>query len=99
MQTLPTAVIISRDALVESGETKQVYAVEDGKIVIHEVKIGASSDNEVQILSGVKAGDKLVRSGQTLLAKGQAVAPTEEGPAAEAAAQAAQGSQGAGGGL
>ena len=99
MQTLPTAVIISRDALVESGETKQVYAVEDGKIAIHEVTLGASSENQVQILTGVKPGDKLVRSGQTLLAKGQAVAPTEEGPAAEAAAQAAQGSQGAGGGL
>jgi multidrug efflux system membrane fusion protein len=96
LQTLANAVIISRDCLVENGETKQVYAVEDGKIAVHEVKIGASGDNDVQILSGVKPGDKLVRSGQTLLAKGQAVKPTEQGAGAEATSQAPQGVEGAG---
>ena len=51
--------------------------------------LGATSDNSVQIVSGVKPGDVLVRSGQTLLAKGQAVQATERGAGAAAAAAAA----------
>ncbi|NLO73140.1 MAG: efflux RND transporter periplasmic adaptor subunit [candidate division WS1 bacterium] len=88
LQTIPNAVIVSRDTLVESGEVKQVYAVENNKIAIREVTIGAQNGGEVQLLSGVSPGDKLVRSGQTLLAKGQDVKPTEEGEIAQAGAPA-----------
>jgi membrane fusion protein (multidrug efflux system) len=88
LRTVPDAVIVSRDTLVENGETKEVYAVVNGKIEIHEVEIGAANENQVQVLSGVTPGDVLVRSGQTLLAKGQSVKATQQG--AQAAAAAAQ---------
>lgn len=93
LQTVPDAVIVSRDTLVENGPIKQVYVVENGKVAIREVVLGAANDSSVQILSGVKPGDKLVRSGQTLLAKGQAVQPTERGAGAAAVAAATAATQ------
>ncbi len=75
LDTVPDAVIVSRDALVENGEDRLVYAVQDGKIDVHKVRIGAINGNRVQIVEGVKGGDQLVVSGQSLLAAGQSVQP------------------------
>ncbi len=73
LATILDALIVSRDALVENAEKRLVYVVEDGKIVVREVTTGAESDHQVQILSGVREGELLVVSGQSLLAAGQEV--------------------------
>ena len=75
LQTIPNAIIIPRDALVENGDQRQVYVVEAGKVAVKPVQIGAESDSHVQVVSGVQAGDQLVVSGQSLLAAGQTVQP------------------------
>ena len=86
LDTVPDAVIVSRDALVENGEKRLVFAVEDGKIAVREVKIGAQTGSQVQVVEGVKPGEQLVVSGQSLLAAGQQVVPqprTAEGVKSE----------------
>ena len=98
LDTVPDAVVVSRDSLVENGEKRLVYAVEDGKIAVRPVRVGAQSGNRVQIVEGVKTGDQLVVSGQSLLAAGQSVAPqerkseeiTSEAAAMNAASEAAK---------
>jgi HlyD family secretion protein len=77
LATVADALLVSRDALVENADQRLVYAVENGKIAVREVTIGAQSDNHVQILSGAREGDQLVVSGQSLLAAGQAVKPQQ----------------------
>jgi RND family efflux transporter MFP subunit len=79
LETIPDAIIIPRDALVENGDQREAYVVENGKIAITTVQIGAQSDSRVQAVAGVKVGDQLVISGQSLLAAGQAVKPQERG--------------------
>lgn len=81
LDTVPDAVIVSRDALVENAERRLVYAVVDGKIAVREVQIGAQSNNHVQIVAGVQPGDQLAVSGQSLLAEGQKVRPQERNSA------------------
>ncbi|HEY3396554.1 MAG TPA: efflux RND transporter periplasmic adaptor subunit [Armatimonadota bacterium] len=75
LQQLHDVVIIPRDALVESGDQRMVYVVQDGKVAVRPVEIGASSNSQVQAVSGVQPGDQLIISGQSLLAAGQAVQP------------------------
>ncbi len=79
LATVTDAIVIPRDALVESGEQRLVYLVKDGKVEVREVTVGAQSDSKVQALSGVEEGDLLIISGQTLLAKGQRVTAKEKG--------------------
>lgn len=76
------AVLITRDAVVESGPQRLVYAVVDGKVEVREVTLGASRGNLVQVLDGVRAGDILVATGQDQLADGQAVDPRDRAAAA-----------------
>jgi RND family efflux transporter MFP subunit len=69
------AVLVTRDALVEQGTRRVVYAVVDNRIKIREVTIGATEDSRVQITRGVRGGDMLVVGGQTMLADGELVKP------------------------
>jgi len=73
--TIPDALVVSRDVLVESGEQRLVYGIENGKIALRPVTLGAQSGNLVQVLTGVQEGEQLVVSGQSLLAAGQSVTP------------------------
>lgn len=77
----PEAVLVTRDAIVESGAQRLVYAVVNGKIEVREVALGASRGNLVQVLEGVRAGDILVATGQDQLADGQAVTPRDRAEA------------------
>jgi hypothetical protein len=79
-----SVVLIPRDALVERGERRVVYAVEGEKVKVREVKVGAIEDSRVEIINGVKPGDLLVLGGQSLLADGQMVKPQEAGGAQKA---------------
>ena len=54
------------------------YVVEDGVIVKKQVETGLSSDMTVEIVSGLSAGDQVVRSGAELLQEGMKVMAVEE---------------------
>lgn len=84
--THPNAVLVPRDALVEQGEKRVVYAVVDGRIQVRKVSLGASVDSVVEITRGVRSGDVLVVGGQNLLADGELVKPQQRTEADDAAA-------------
>lgn len=69
---------VPRVALTEKGVRQVVYVVDD-KSVVHEseVKVGIQSSDTAQIMSGIKAGDKIVVKGQTLLHDGDKVRVVE----------------------
>jgi len=53
---------VRRGAFVESGGGRIVYLINGDNAVKHQVTLGARSIGEVEILSGLKAGDKIVIS-------------------------------------
>ncbi len=61
---VPIQAVVERDIRNErtdsTDETDVVYVVENGKAVQRPVKTGISDETRVEILSGVKAGDKAV---------------------------------------
>lgn len=82
----PGATIIPRDALVERGTDRVVYTVANGKVKVREVTVGAIDGNRVEVRRGLRSGDTVILSGQSLLADGQEVKPEEEVAGATATA-------------
>jgi len=74
-------VLVPREAVVESADKRLVYVVEDGKIQVREVELGASSGNILEIIKGVEPGDRLVTTDQDRLAEGQRVEAHDRGSA------------------
>ena len=68
-------IVVPRDTLVERGEDRNAYVVTDGVIAIRKVTIGAVNGREVEIITGVNAGEQLVLAGQSMLAEGETVSP------------------------
>jgi RND family efflux transporter MFP subunit len=59
-----SALAIPRTALVGSIKNPQVYVVENNKAVLKDISVGADSQGQVEVLSGLKEGDQVVVSGQ-----------------------------------
>jgi HlyD family secretion protein len=59
----PNAVIVPRGPFVESEGGRFAYVVQNGIAVRTPIKLGATSVTAVEILSGVKVGDKVVVAG------------------------------------
>ena len=53
---------VPRGPFLEAGGGRQVYVVEDGLAQLRQIEIGAVSVTEVEILSGLEAGDEIVLS-------------------------------------
>lgn len=65
-----TAVLtIPRVALVGSVKNPQVYVVEGNQARLRDIQVGASSDQLIEVISGLKEGDAVVTSGQVNLDK------------------------------
>ncbi|RYC67940.1 MULTISPECIES: efflux RND transporter periplasmic adaptor subunit [Spirosoma] len=64
---------IPRQAIVGSEKQPQVYVVEGGKAVLKPVKIGATTNDYYEIISGLTAGSQVVTSGQINLQNGTPV--------------------------
>ena len=79
-------VAVPKQAIVTREEKSVVYAI-DGENTAHqkEVKIGAEQNGNVEILSGLKAGEKIAKLGQYELSDGAKVKEAEK-EAPEAAA-------------
>lgn len=67
-KTIKDALAIPKQALIRTGEEDRVIlALGKGHFKAQPVKIGIESGNEYQILSGLRAGDKVVTSAQFLI--------------------------------
>ncbi len=79
------ALAISRDALNKLPGTGNyyVYVVGDGKAVLKNVRIGLGDNNNVEIIKGLKAGEKVVVRGQNRLKDGSPVAIENQGTKAD----------------
>lgn len=71
--TRPEAVLVPESALVPEGETRHVFAIEDGKARRRVVTLGLRRAGEVEVLSGVRPGDRIVTAGQMRLRDGSSV--------------------------
>ena len=55
---------IPKSAVQDAGTEKVVYVpIADNKFIERQVKLGAESGDEVEVLSGLKAGDRIVVKG------------------------------------
>jgi RND family efflux transporter MFP subunit len=64
---------VPRQAIVGSEKQPQVYVIEGGKAVLKSVGIGATTNEYYEVISGLKAGDQVVTSGQINLQNGTPV--------------------------
>jgi membrane fusion protein (multidrug efflux system) len=70
LSTNPAALLVPEQALVPQGTRQFVYMVVDGRAVRREVTLGTRLRGEVQILSGLAAGDAVVIEGTQRLRDG-----------------------------
>jgi RND family efflux transporter MFP subunit len=67
----PDAVAVPASAIVSSGKDSVVWAVRNGKAERQVVKLGAQGDAEVEILSGLTVGERVVVKGADTVRAGQ----------------------------
>lgn len=91
-RTLEDAVLVPLEALVDLGEARAVFVVENGVARRRIVELGPVVGERVVILSGVAAGEPVVVEGEQRIAEGQAVeeAPPVGARPAAAPAEAAE---------
>ncbi len=82
------ALVLPEQAIVPQGEEQFVFRVVDGKAVRTKVGVGQRRDGQVEIVSGLAAGDLVVSAGQLKLRDGIPVAVAEGAAPAKAAAEA-----------
>jgi multidrug efflux system membrane fusion protein len=77
----PNAVVIPAAAVVPADEGVQVFVV-DAKNVAHArpVTVGSRAEEEVEVLSGLKGGERVVASGAFGVSDGATIAPAGTGP-------------------
>jgi len=59
--------VVSRDALVGSIKNPQVFVVENGVVHLRNITIGNVYDTNLEVMGGLKSGDKVVVNGQNNL--------------------------------
>jgi len=65
---LSPAIVVPVSAVMDSGKRQVIWVeTQAGVFEPREVKVGQRSDDRVQILSGIKAGDKVAVSGAYLI--------------------------------
>lgn len=64
---------VARQAIVGSTKQPQVFVVENGKAVLRNVQIGATTNDYYEITGGLKEGEQIVVSGQINLQNGTPV--------------------------
>lgn len=69
----PSSLFIPREALQGSVKDAKVYTVENGKAKLRSIVVGSSNDAFLEVVSGLKEGDKIVVAGQINLADGKEI--------------------------
>jgi membrane fusion protein (multidrug efflux system) len=78
--------IVPEQALVPIGKDRFVYRLADGKAVLTKIELGLRRPGEVEIRSGLSAGDAIVVDGQLRLRDGAAVTVVADKPPPQVAA-------------
>ncbi len=73
LRSNPEATLVPIQALVTRGEKDFVYVINDNKAFARTVRKGLIKDTFVEIIQGVKAGEKVVIAGQDSLKDGSIV--------------------------
>jgi len=81
LETRENALIVPEQALVPMGKDRFVYRIADGKAALTKIELGLRRPGEVEIRSGLSAGDAIVIDGQLRLRDGAAVTVLTEKPA------------------
>jgi len=86
------AIVIPRAALFRSATGSwQVFVVRDGKAVLADVRVGLRNDFDVEIVSGIEAGESVIVAPESTLDPGTVVEPNPSPSAAEPASVAPTG--------
>ncbi len=72
------ALVIPEEALTPEAEKQYVYVVEDGRASRREVRIGGRRPGTVEILSGLRAGERVIVEGTQKVRDGAAVRAIEQ---------------------
>ncbi|HTX71367.1 MAG TPA: efflux RND transporter periplasmic adaptor subunit [Rectinemataceae bacterium] len=75
LETKPNALLIPESATFSANGSDAVYAVDSGRARLRRITLGESDGTRVEVLSGLRAGDTIVTSGQEFLNDGEEVAP------------------------
>lgn len=71
--------LLPRDALVYRGEKPGVFTIEADKAKFLEVETGMAQEDKVEVLGGLKLGDKVITQGVNLVKEGDRVAERGQG--------------------
>ncbi len=74
MDEHPNVLMVERGPFVDTGAGRVAYIVRDGVAIRTSIEVGATSLNAVEIISGVKDGDRIVISGTDQFRGAQRVA-------------------------
>lgn len=74
------ALIVPEQALVPQGKDRFVYRLADGRAVLTKIEMGLRRPGEVEIRSGLSAGDAIIVDGQLRLRDGVAVTVLADKP-------------------
>ena len=69
---------VPKSALVKSSEGSRLQIVEDDLVVTRTVQLGLANDADVEITSGLREGDSVVRNAGQALHEGDRVKPTTD---------------------
>jgi membrane fusion protein (multidrug efflux system) len=73
MKTKKDALVIPLAAVVKSGNGDGVYLINDGKSYYKTITTGITDGNFIEVISGLKTGDKIVTLGMNNLKDGTVV--------------------------
>ncbi|MFT4046296.1 MAG: efflux RND transporter periplasmic adaptor subunit [Solimonas sp.] len=73
LQTIDDVIFVPADAVMPGLEEHAVYVVEQGRAHYRPVQTGLRTADDVQILAGLKAGDRVITSGLQQVRDGAAV--------------------------
>jgi membrane fusion protein (multidrug efflux system) len=91
LETRENALIVPEQALVPMGKDRFVYRLVDGKAALTKIELGLRRPGEVEVRSGLNAGDVIVVDGQLRLLDGAAVTVVADKPPPQAAAEGKKG--------
>ena len=71
--------LITASVIVEHGQLRGVYVVDNGKVRLRWVRLGKVFGERVEVISGLSAGDQIVTSAVVGLLDGQRVEVVNNG--------------------
>lgn len=67
------ALSVPRTALLGSAKNPQVFLIENSRVKLQRIQVGQRTDDAIEVISGIKAGDIVVTTGHINLSEGSYV--------------------------